>query len=697
MLKRLSTFQTIFLMACIIWLTACSTPAAAAVGPDINWSSTPAVYDNGEPGTPSPPPTKVPVDTAVPTPTITRGPVRPITADNVASIREINSWGRGSVMQIRKLDHKQGEHLVLTPPGLYWYGSTSPFVLSFIPDVNGFVLSADERLLAVSRKNGEVEIWDTDSISLKQSISHVFPEEILQRIENKEILPFYVGGMAFSPDGSQMTIGYADGKIELWRMGDSAPYATLQHDALALWKTDIGLLFQLSFSPDGKVLTAFKFAPYINANRLTFWSIPEGELLSVSDAGRYYLIPETAYLPDGKTMLVLVRDDSYLRINLWDIQTGRMVNDFETGLSKINSTELAAAGDRLTVHGSDTQGNEYRQAWTLPGGERVESEKLAQLPKDDELSRFKDFLLEQDHYENVWGSEDHPGQARLVQEGTTPIHVLEENYVLSLPDGNAEPAKLPANVTNAYFDPQGNFIAWCEPGKLNIQDQNGATTSIELPFHSNCDGVVVSSRKHYAALWNSQALYVLDLETGKFSKPGFDRRWRDSRMLTARFSEDEQILITSMMALVTIWQVDPLQKIADSHNENRYIGNNLEIALTKDKSSAVTLSISRGSTSDRSSQLLVWRVADAFPVHRINPPLIDQSQPMFTSFALSPDGRLIASGDDFGGIRFWSMESGQELASYDVEHLPLDLAFTPEGAGLVVILGDGTIRLFGVP
>ena len=168
-------------------------------------------------------------------------------------------------------------------------------------------------------------------------------------------------------------------------------------------------------------------------------------------------------------------------------------------------------------------------------------------------------------------------------------------------------------------------------------------------------------------------------------------------MLTARFSEDEQILITSMMALVTVWQVDPLQKIADSHNENRYIGNNLEIALTKDKSNAVTLSISRGSTSDRSSQLLVWRVADAFPVHRINPPLIDQSQPMFTSFALSPDGHLIASGDDFGGIRFWSMESGQELASYDVEHLPLDLAFTPEGAGLVVILGDGTTRLFGVP
>ena len=72
--------------------------------------------------------------------------------------------------------------------------------------------------------------------------------------------------------------------------------------------------------------------------------------------------------------------------------------------------------------------------------------------------------------------------------------------------------------------------------------------------------------------------------------------------------------------------------------------------------------MSRGSTSDRSSQLLVWRVADGFLLHRINPPFIVQSQPMFTSFALSPDGRLIASGDDFGGIRVWSVDRGEELA-----------------------------------
>jgi WD40 repeat protein len=94
---------------------------------------------------------------------------------------------------------------------------------------------------------------------------------------------------------------------------------------------------------------------------------------------------------------------------------------------------------------------------------------------------------------------------------------------------------------------------------------------------------------------------------------------------------------------------------------------------------------------------MIWRTADAFTLHRINPPVIASSQPKFTSFALSPDDKLIASGDDFGGIRLWSVETGEELAKFDIEARPLDLNFTPDGSGLIIVLGDGTIRLWGLP
>lgn len=695
MIKPFPLYLTSLLIALAL-IVSCAPSPAMPVQQNIEPTDKPVILFEDKTEIFTPTPIHLPTETAVPSATPTQWPTQPITADNVLSIKEVGHWGQGSVIQIQKLEHKPGEFLVLTPLGLYWYTNTAPFFQGFMSDVNEFILSPDQQLLAVSKSNGDVEIGRMDDAPMIQTITHAFPTDIVRKIEEYRILPYYVGGMAFSPDGSQIAIGYVDGKIELWRIGENEPYTTLQHNALALWDTNIALLYELSFSPDGKTLTAFKFEPLINANRLTFWSLPEGKLISVSDAARFYRFPEAPYLQDGKSLLVFSRDDSYLKLSIWDAETGKKLNQFDTGLVKIDSTELAAAGHQLTIIGSDPQQLSYRQVRSLPEGKLVENEKLSQIPEDEELVSFNHILREQGHYQNSWGGEDHPGQARLVNEETTPIQIVEENYLLTLPDAGIEPLKLSEDIKNEYFDPQGKFIAWCEPGKLNILHKDGTTTTTDLPFNSDCDGIVVSSQKHYAALWNSQALYVQDLTTGKYSKPVFDWRWQSSPMLTARFSDDEQILITSMTALITIWQVNPLQKIADSHHENRYIGNNLEIALSKDKSLAVTLSISRGSTSDRTSQILVWRVEDAFPLHRINPQLVESSQPMFTSYSLSPDGSLIASGDDFGGIRFWSTQSGKELAYYGINAYPLDLAFTPDGAGLVIVLADGTVRLLGV-
>jgi len=569
--------------------------------------------------------------------------------------------------------------------------------LTFIPDADDFVLSADKRYLAISMKNGNVEIWSIDARSPRQTISHVFPEEIVHRIKEHKLLPYYVGGIAFSSDSSQMAVGYVDGKIELWQIGETAPYVTLQHDSLALWQTDISLLFELSFSPDNRTLIAFKFEPYINANRLTFWSLPEGKLISVSDAGRYYQMPKTAYLPDGKTLLVFARDDSYLHINLWNVETGTRLNEFGTGLSRINSTELAPSGDQLTLYGWDTQENYYRQVYDLPQGKLLENEQLDQIPEDQDLSRFKDLLLAQGHYNNSWGNDDHPRAARLVNTENMPIQIAEENYLLTLPDGMIKPSSLPQTTENAYYDPRGKYVAWCEPGELHILDQDGKTTSTDLPFSSNCDGVTVSSQKHYAAVWKGNTFYLVNVATAQSNKASFNRKWEPASMLSASFSADEQLLISSKTGLITVWQVNPFHGVADSDKENQYIGNNIEVALSESQPIAVSLSVSKGSTSDRTSQLLVWRTQDAFPLRRANPPFIGSSQPMFTSFARSSDGNFIATGDDFGGIRFWNLHSGEELASYEFESRPLDLGFTSQGSGLVVVLADGTIRLLGVP
>jgi WD40 repeat protein len=578
---------------------------------------------------------------------------------------------------------------------LYLYQTAEPYVLAFFPGADQGSLSQDEKLLAIGLKNGDVQIWNMDDMSLKQTFTHRFPEDIVQKIEEDQLIPYYVGGITFSPDNSEIAVGYADGTIDLFRIGENKPHTTLRHDSFSLWQTDIGLIFQLSYSPDGKTLVVFKYAPYINANRLTFWSLPDGNLISVSEAGRFYQFASPAYLPDGQTLLVSSRKDSYLYLTLWNVQAGKKLNGFATGLVEIISTDIAPDGKQVTIYGSDAQQIYYRRVWTMPEGTLLENEKLDEYPGKEYYTRIDKLLFEQGHYYNTWSDETNRNFAQLGVTGNQTFRILGESSWLNFPEETSEPLNLPEEASDPYYDRHEQTIGWCTPGALHFMDKDGKVITAEVPLITHCNGLIVSPARSYAVAWyGGQSMYLVNLKTGKFNKLSSPRGWTMS-ILTAQFSPDEEILISSRPGLVTIWQVDPAEKIVDSQ-PGIYTGNNIEAVFSKDGTFAVTLNAGTREESDE-SQLVVWRIQDAFTLHRINPPLFGDSRPEFTTFALSPSNELIASGDDFGGIGIWSVKSGEELAYFDIDALPLDLAFTPDGSGLIMVLGDGTVRLWGVP
>ena len=114
-----------------------------------------------------------------------------------------------------------------------------------------------------------------------------------------------------------------------------------------------------------------------------------------------------------------------------------------------------------------------------------------------------------------------------------PIHVLEEDYLLTLPEESIEAAGLPEDITNAYYDPQGNFTAWCEHGKLTIRDQE-----MEPPTCLSSQTVSGwwSAPKNIMRLFGTARLFTYRISrTGKYSKPVFDSRWKNSPMLAAVF------------------------------------------------------------------------------------------------------------------------------------------------------------------
>jgi WD40 repeat protein len=644
----------------------------------------------------SPEPTLTPTETPIPSLTPILWPSQPITEGNASEIKEINRWGHGSPLEFRKLQRSAEEFLVLTSFGVHLYQTTPPYELAFIPDVSEFWLSQDEHLLATGMKNGDVQVWNMDDMSLKQKFVHSFPEEIVKKIEDEHLLPFYVGGIAFSPDNSEIAVGYADGAVALYRLGENDPYLTLRHDSFSLWQTDVGLVFQLSYSPDGKTLVVFKYEPYVNANRLTFWSLPDGELIFVSEAGRFYEFAEPAYLPDGQTLLVFSRHDSYLYLTTRDIQTGEQLSRFDTDLVEIISTELTADGDQITIYGRDAWWTYFRQVRSLPEGDWIENEKVEEYPDQEYYTRIDKFLFEQGHYYNSWNNEEGSQFAQLGVSENQSFRVLDEDHWLTFPEGVSESLNLPEEASHRYYDPQEQTISWCTKGALHFVEKDGEAAAVELPLITGCDGAVFSSERHYAVIWYGDSLFLVNLGTAKFTKFSFGLGGTMA-FLAARFSSDEKILIVSSPGSITIWQVDPLKKITHS-GLGINTGHNIEIALPKDNSFFVTLNDANDqSKSDSASDLRVWRIEDAFAGRVIRLPSIGASRPDFTTFALSPDAELIASGDDFGWIRIWSVKSGEELAHFDIDALPVDIAFTPDGSGLIIVLDDGTVRLWGIP
>jgi WD40 repeat protein len=82
--------------------------------------------------------------------------------------------------------------------------------------------------------------------------------------------------------------------------------------------------------------------------------------------------------------------------------------------------------------------------------------------------------------------------------------------------------------------------------------------------------------------------------------------------------------------------------------------------------------------------------------HRSTALLAGAPTTVFTSVAVSPDGRLVAAGTQSGQIRSWELPSRKERAPLPGRHAVLALAFSPDGRTLVSAGEEHVIRLWDV-
>lgn len=506
--------------------------------------------------------------------------------------------------------------LMTDGPAWLWSADADPVQLGVEEDADltaeNAAFSPDGKLLSVGYDNGRIEIWDTAQPEKEPTVlaGHFS----------------WINSLEFNPDGSRLLSASADRTARIWSL-DGKPLASLNDHTDAV--------LNAHFSKDGSTIIT---ASTDDTARL--WSLDGYQQLVFRHTAP---VDEAWCSPDGKYVFSVLTDGS---AQLWQAHP-HIPGLVRTEEAAIDSMVLASDGKELL-----TASDNIATLWSLSGGQNARFSLDASI-LSAETSR--------------------DGERVLVVTDDGPELLDRNGTRLATLVGSDE------TMRNAHFSPDGQVIVTAEGYEARIWDRDGKLLASlvghdfwvnDAEFSPDGQHIVTASDDHTARVWDRSGKLIATLQG------------HSGAVQRAIFSPNSQQIATlSYDNTVRLWDLA-------GHELHSLPQDSLPIEAVFSPDGKWLAVSNEGNT------VQLWNLdAPETPIY-----LRGHTLPVRV-VRFSPDGQSVLTASDDKSARMWNLQGSETMMLRGASDTVTGAVFVPGGennaaASIITSSYDGAIRTY---
>lgn len=537
----------------------------------------------------------------------------------------------------------------------------------------------------------------------------------------------WITAIGTSPDEKYIATGDLLGVIRIWELKTGKETATLTGHK--------GQIIALRFSPDSKYLVS-------SAEDLTarYWDIQAAkELQTLTRHG--LKITAVRFSPDGSQIFTASQD---FKVMIWDAAAGTVIKTL-TGTARINDMDLSPDG-RLVVTGLQ---NTSTEIWDVESGKKIstfrdpkqvlpvlsvvfsQNNKLVATGSADGIIRHwsagSGVLLNaysSGSSENAKGKTTGPivdliyaeNGTRLIgltDKGNIEVFVLNSQQLLVAKELEWAP------IGKVEIDPSKDIILF-QVGKNKVYRYSIKTGKIEAQYDASIpEGDIFFHSNGNFFLRVEENLGLFDSLPEKNLPIKLFAGIPENGSL--RLIQKDSVLSVGSSKNLQLWSLSSgfiINAYLNRYNDNchaifpdyeQFLAAGSAIGVFTDENSyqaACKISLNPRRTDDSYSQddslyavalnngmVEIWNIGEKAEKRELQ-----VSSTKVNAVDLSPNGKIMATGDAIGVINIWDTSNLNLLATLDHHHDAVNgLAFSEDGKLLISSSSDGTIQIWGIP